>query len=1566
MLMTTGSKMSGSVFSYLGSDPNAPTVKESGTSVASRDTMDGLRSTTATIPEAKSVVVGQVRRAPSSSESEPAKKVIVRHTTATIEIASHVAEHGGDAPKESTRDTSSKTAGTAQPPKASADLIDGALSDFDGSDLSDLSSASSASGSDHETEKEDEEDSSADDDDASDGSKDDEEEDDESMDDSSASDDSDSRSRSNSRHTKKSGTKNAVRSKHTRRIQSDSSDSEGGRETFKRKPGRPPKLKNNAVGSKAAQSPTSPVPTTFSNRAQAKKVVNGSSEGAEMEQVNSQMTVGEQQPKKKTKQPDFANVGKRDRSGRTQLFKYTAIGDLETCRKLIEAGAQVNDRDYAEWTPLHEACVTGHEKVAELLIQHHADVNARGGQMDTPLHDAAQNGHVEVVKLLLSHGANVLAKNAKGIIPMDVTDDKEVSDLLQRRQNLVNMLTGKNQAGQTLLHRACSSGSYSNAFELLNQGADINAKDNAEWTPLHEAALEGHVKIVELLLSRGADPNAQGHGNDTALHDSAQNEHEEVVKVLLEYGADPDFKNAKGDKPCDVTTNDDILGLLKTGARSTKKPLPRSAGSMVSSSSSLSSLSSQASKISSPSNQSKANDKAKRKKEGSDDANMSDDARSASEERPVQMSRDERKMQQLLSTIRMQEQMEERKKAKKRRPKQIVDDDGDDDEPDQKPVQSSVWKQSASISHHSAGRSISKSGKKGSKTRSSRSERDNDSDSEPSVKSRQSRRSVQRSAGDRFRIDHRYKDSAGRTQLHQWAESGDIEMVGTLLEGGAERDPKDHEGLTPLHLAAKAGNTEVLVLLLAYGCNVNAQDREKITALHEAVRHHHTEAVRLLLQNNATVSLRDSNKRTCFDLASPKDAEIRSLLKASMEQAELKTKERSKKRLSQCTESHGSPKHKERKTSRHSDNDEPVKSKKKDSDRRDIDEKKQHSRNGSNSGVISKSTSMPSIAVSQSLSSSSNTPASVTITNGSTGAWKYSNSDVNGDDIVAPLKKQKLHSRRMSSSGMSAGMQEGDDDVEMKSSGSSSKKRRESDRHGDGYGGKVKIKKEREEEGHFRAPSLSTKAEELRRVASLPSFSKDNNSNSNANGSSNGGSKASRHASKLSLSSSRPLSALGMSAGSSIASISPPLTETSSSPPPTSAQSLAAQEVEAQRSRKRSSQTFTSPSGYQKFADDLKLGSAASHQHHHRQRSATSIPTTRSAITPSSGSAATEVSSAAAETDLARKKAKMSTSELSTEYVNDKSSTKESTTTKAEESDKTSAGTEKIKKEEAVENQVPSERSVKDAQRYLPLYTVQLSSDGADSDSTSTSAVAKPTSPASQQQHFCVVDRQVQLLLGLAPSALFARYPHLHRRLVTNREKARLWSPLSSMVSDRCAAAVKLNFEILPAECQFSSWTNATTAMSRLKEHEKQKFLGCELYFIRLEEVIELIKLDYAQLNESMMTIALDIGYDEEELAMEVEEDDIKNNNSSTAAIKIEEKEEKVNDVKEEEGPDSKRPASVSLASSPASLSSSSVSAPASLSGTSGGGYLHKMRRVPAKMAAKAMFKEMQQQYRSS
>ena len=62
---------------------------------------------------------------------------------------------------------------------------------------------------------------------------------------------------------------------------------------------------------------------------------------------------------------------------------------------------------------------------------------------------------------------------------------------------------------QNAWFEAAGSGDEQALKQLLNQGADIDARDEAQNTALHLATRQGHQDIMHLLIAHGADVNAQ-------------------------------------------------------------------------------------------------------------------------------------------------------------------------------------------------------------------------------------------------------------------------------------------------------------------------------------------------------------------------------------------------------------------------------------------------------------------------------------------------------------------------------------------------------------------------------------------------------------------------------------------------------------------------------------------------------------------------------------------------------------------------------------------------------------------------------------------------------------------------------------------------------------------------------------------------------------------------------------------------------------------------------------------------------------------------------------------------
>ncbi|MBI4557925.1 MAG: ankyrin repeat domain-containing protein [Candidatus Hydrogenedentes bacterium] len=92
---------------------------------------------------------------------------------------------------------------------------------------------------------------------------------------------------------------------------------------------------------------------------------------------------------------------------------------------MVRAGEDVLVRS------LQSAAKTGHVVLLKMLLDHGVNPNRlSAGCGSTPLHAAAQRGDVESVRLLLAHGAQKSSEDASGRVPLDLTTDPLLVELL--------------------------------------------------------------------------------------------------------------------------------------------------------------------------------------------------------------------------------------------------------------------------------------------------------------------------------------------------------------------------------------------------------------------------------------------------------------------------------------------------------------------------------------------------------------------------------------------------------------------------------------------------------------------------------------------------------------------------------------------------------------------------------------------------------------------------------------------------------------------------------------------------------------------------------------------------------------------------------------------------------------------------------------------------------------------------------------------------------------------------------------------------------------------------------
>lgn len=145
-------------------------------------------------------------------------------------------------------------------------------------------------------------------------------------------------------------------------------------------------------------------------------------------------------------------------------------------------------------------------------------------------------------------------------------DSEEVKRLLNQGADV----NAKDKDGRTALMAAAYKARVESLKLLIDGGADVNAKDVKGRTALITASWEGHLEAMELLVYKGAEINTKDNDGNTSLMMASRNGSYKVVKSLLDKGADVDAKDKADDTAlmkasrfghCDV-----VKALLDRGA----------------------------------------------------------------------------------------------------------------------------------------------------------------------------------------------------------------------------------------------------------------------------------------------------------------------------------------------------------------------------------------------------------------------------------------------------------------------------------------------------------------------------------------------------------------------------------------------------------------------------------------------------------------------------------------------------------------------------------------------------------------------------------------------------------------------------------------------------------------------------------------------------------------------------------------------------------------------------------------------------------------------------------------
>ncbi|KAK7905265.1 hypothetical protein WMY93_017872 [Mugilogobius chulae] len=157
-------------------------------------------------------------------------------------------------------------------------------------------------------------------------------------------------------------------------------------------------------------------------------------------------------------------------------------------------------------TSLHLAVITNQASVCERLLVAGCDPTLVDGNGDTALHIACRHGNLPCF--------SVITQNC---LP----------------HHLSTAMAAYNYHGQNCLHLASVHGFLSLVENLVDLGADIDAKEQRSGRgALHLAVDQQNLSLVQLLLKKGADPNLLTSAGHTPFHLTFGRDNEQIRQEL--------------------------------------------------------------------------------------------------------------------------------------------------------------------------------------------------------------------------------------------------------------------------------------------------------------------------------------------------------------------------------------------------------------------------------------------------------------------------------------------------------------------------------------------------------------------------------------------------------------------------------------------------------------------------------------------------------------------------------------------------------------------------------------------------------------------------------------------------------------------------------------------------------------------------------------------------------------------------------------------------------------------------------------------------------------------------
>lgn len=288
-----------------------------------------------------------------------------------------------------------------------------------------------------------------------------------------------------------------------------------------------------------------------------------------------------------------ADVKKADENGNTPLFTAVSRGVAQYVRLLLDKGADINAQNSAGDTVLHVAAQTP-GAMLKTLLDAGAKTNLKNNRGDLPLHIALRRRDENAIYPVASYGNYTESRTPveegatpRGTVIAPLTDKSDINakDQFGLSPLLIAIEARDQESRDLILERAPKTDSTTQLFDAAAQG-NLPVLQNLltkkpfltyfrlpdGTMPLHVAAQWGALGAAQFLVQKGADVNARNSRGETPLHKALSRptglfarRARNMEAFLLQKGADANALDSNDTSP--------LLSAVKSGDMALIDPL---------------------------------------------------------------------------------------------------------------------------------------------------------------------------------------------------------------------------------------------------------------------------------------------------------------------------------------------------------------------------------------------------------------------------------------------------------------------------------------------------------------------------------------------------------------------------------------------------------------------------------------------------------------------------------------------------------------------------------------------------------------------------------------------------------------------------------------------------------------------------------------------------------------------------------------------------------------------------------------------------------------------------------